>query len=474
MSAIPFPTSSNPGNKGEGGGRLINAMAEKLPDGRIRRYRVPGLRELVDVLSHENFRGGIYVNTTLLAAFTDRLYAIASNGDGTYTATNLGALNGSDRVYFARNNKLPTPDIVAVTDSTAYECTIGGAPTAYSDADVGSPNAVSFNKGYFVFTYGDGRMRASGLNDVTINTLDTAFAESKPDGLLFPAPIGSYLLGVGEQTTEIWRVDANNVNGFPFSFLDTIPIGALSQNCIAGFEDGLTNNIIMVGHDGIPVRFENYAPKRIPHPPVVKAIERLTDKTTLAATTYVHEGHPIYALSCAEWTWCYDLSTEEWFERASYESDRWRATVAVKAFGVWVTGEEATGKLYAVDPDYKREGADPLRYRVASATATGFPYRMALPGIQIDMVAGVGSAAGSDPIETDPVAQIDWSLDGGVTWSNPVLRSLGKQGEYSEPMRVMRLGLASVHGVQIRVTVDDPVDAVLFSGDFLKPEQRRS
>lgn len=474
MAAIQFPTSSAPGRFAEGGGRLINAYAEKLPDGRVRIGRVPGLRELLTVSGgYTGFRGGIFVNSILLAAFENVLLKIEAVGDGTYTSTLLGTMNGSGRVYFARNNKLPTPDIVAVADATAYECTTTSAPSPYSDPDVGSPNAVTFNKGYFIFTYGDGQMRASGLNDVAINTLDFAFAESKPDGLLFPAPIGSNLLAMGQQTIEIWRVDPNNANGFPFSFLDTIPIGLISQNAIAGHEDGWTNKIVMVGHDGVPYRLDGYSPTPLRHLPVIRAIEALEDKSELEASVYVHEGHAIWALSSNSWTWCYDLTADAWHERVSYERERWRVSASVKAFGIWLGGDD-TGKISAIDPLHKKECGDPLIWEVVSATATGFPNRMALPGIEIDMLAGVGIANGESDIETDPSVRIDWSIDGGVTWASPLLRKLGKQGEYANDIRVNSLGTVSNRGVQIRLHVSDPVDATLFGGEFRDPQKRAS
>lgn len=474
MAEIPFPVSSAPARFAEGGGRLINAFAEKMPDGRIRRGRVPGLLELLTVTgSYTGFRGGIFVNDILLAAFEDRLLKVEQAADGSYTSTNLGALNGSGRVFFARNNKTPTPDIVAVADSTAYEITTSGAPGAYPDADVGSPNSVSWGKTYFTFTYGDSRMRSTTSNSLTINTLDNAFAESKPDGLLYAAHIGSNMLAMGSETIEIWRVDPNNINGFPFSFVDTLPIGLISQHAVAGYEDGWTNKIIFVGHDGVPYQLDGWSPTPLRHLPVLRAIEALEDKSELEASVYMHEGHAIWSLSCNAWTWCYDQTTKEWHERVSYGRDRWRCKATVKAFGKWVGGDD-TGKLFAIDPQHKKECGDPLVTQFVSATATGFPFGMAIPGISLSMLTGVGVAAGEAPIETDPKVLIDWSLDGGVTWSEPVERDLGKQGEYGKEIRVNSLGTARNQGVQIRATVSDPVDATLFGGEFLNAQGRKS
>jgi hypothetical protein len=47
--------------------------------------------------------------------------------------------------------------------------------------------------GYFIFTYGDGTMQASGLNDVTIATTDKTKEQAKTGGLTRGLPFnGQY------------------------------------------------------------------------------------------------------------------------------------------------------------------------------------------------------------------------------------------------------------------------------------------
>lgn len=470
MPTVPFPTSSAPGLFAESGGRLINAYSEKLPDGRLKRSRVPGLREAVVIEDRAGYRGSIYVNGTWLVALEDWLFAVTRAG-GIYTATQLGSLPGSGPVFFARNNKTPTPDIVCVAENTAYELTTNGAPQSYSDPDVGSPNAVTYLRSYLVFSYGDARMRTTGNNDTAINTLDTAFAESNPDGLLRPIALGGDLFACGSQTIEVWRVDPNNEVGFPFSYLDTIPRGIAGQQAIAGFEDGWSNTLIFVGDDGVVYMMQGYTPRAISTPSVAKAIEALADKSTIRCSVYMHEGHAIWTMTSPDWTWCFDLSTGEWFERRSHLMQTWRCAGSIKAFDRWMAGDVASGTLYEIDPDYHMEGNDPLTATIVSATMSPFPNRAAAPRLDLDILAGVGMAPGADPIQTKPRCSISWSKDGGVRFGFPVLREIGRQGEYRHKVRVNRMGLMSDRGMQIRVDVSDPVPFALFGGE-LTPQAR--
>ena len=464
MVAVPFPKTSAPGKFAESGGRLVNAYVEKLDDGRMKISGAAGIRAIIETVAHSHCRGMIEINGVVLAALDDRLYTVAKSG-GAYIITNIGAFSGSKSVYFARNNKSPTPDIVAVTDSTAFVIDMSTGASSYPDSDVGSPNSVTFLGGYFIFSYGNARMRASGLNDTSINTLDTAFAESKPDGLLRVVAQGKNTFAMGSQTIEIW-VNSGNANGFPFSYLDTTPRGLAGADAVAGFENEWSNTIIFAGNDGVVYKLNGYVAEPISSPPVSKALERLADKSTLKAVVYAHEGHSIWALSCADWTWCYDLSTGSWFERKSHGTNVWRASASVKCFGKWVIGDSATGKFGVIDPDYHFEFGDPLVAKSVSATMSGFPVRAVPSRLVLDIMAGTGQADGPDPIATNPQCSISWSKDGGVTFSSPVLREMGRQGQYKKVVAVNRLGMASAKGIQICVEVSDPVAFSLFGGDL--------
>jgi len=456
MPALTFPLNSSPGlEPQESGGRLINCYAEKLNDGRIIRRRVPGLRQLFDITGRSHCRGFLEVNGTLIVVLDDRVYTV-TEASGIYTVLDRGALPGSGPVTLARNNKTPTPDIACVADGIAYVLSLSGAPANYPDNDVGSPNAVTSIDGYFVFTYGDARARSSGLNDTAINTLDYAFAESKPDGLFRPVSFRRELYLMGSGTIEVWR-NTGNATGFPFSFLDTIPRGLAGPYAVAGFEDGWTNTLIWVGDDSIVYQLNGYTPTRISTHAVERMIEALEDKSDLQASVFMVSGHAFWALSSGAWTWVYDLTTGAWHERKSYGVSRWRGSQSVKAFGKWLVGDLASGKVFEAREDYYREGNDPIPVRLVTQSVGDFPNRTAATRLDLDLVAGTGAAAGLDPIETAPKVSISWSLDGGYTFTQPILREIGAQGRSMTRISVNRLGLIQPAGFCVAIECSDPV-----------------
>lgn len=464
MVSVPFPTSSGKGKYAESGGRLINSLALKLPDGRVNRRRVPGIKQIAELAGYGRCRGAIEINGVALAAVTDRLLTITRSGS-VFTLEEIGSFPGTSRVYFARNNKSPTPDVAAVTNSSAYTIDISGGADPYPDADVGSPNSLTSIDGYFVFGYGNARMRSTGLNTTSINTLDAAFAESKPDGLYRVVALGRNVYAFGPYSIEIW-VNAGNATGFPFSRLDVIPRGLIAPDAVAGHENGWSNTIIFVGDDGVVYQIAGDGLKPISNSSVSDDIGALADKSVLSASVYTDRGNAIWALTCPNWTWCYDLSTGEWFERASHGYDHWRASATVKCFDQWLIGDEYTGKFGFIDATERFEFGEPLTASVVSATMSGSPLPADCSNLMVDIMAGVGRAAGVDPIETAPRCLISFSKNGGVTFGSPVSREMGKQGEYERVVSVKRVGRVGPKGLQVRVDVSDPVDFSLFGADI--------
>jgi hypothetical protein len=464
MVAVPFPSLSSPGKFAESGGRLINAYLEKLDDGRIARRRVPGLKTFGIALANAGCRGFLFVSNQLLVAMKDRLYSVQLSG-ATVTTTDLGVLGGTGTVFFARNNKLPTPDIVAVTEGTAYVISLSTGASAYPDVDVGSPNSVISQGGYFIFTYGDGRMRHTALNDTAINTLDSAFAESRPDGLLRVVNYRDDILAMGTTSTEIWRNTAN-ATGFVYSKVDTIEVGLATADAVSGHEPGFSDyGPRWLGDDGVVYTLDGYQKRRISTHAIEREIVAVVDKTKFEALSYIHNGHPCWALSCDEWTWEHDITTGVWYERQSHQTARWRVRATCRAFNRWIAGDATTGQLYEIDALTKTEGASPLVATIISATMSPFPTRARWKQLDLDIMAGVGLATGADPITTAPRVAVSWSLDGGVAFGNPLQREIGRQGKYTEEIKINNLGIASNRGVQARIDISDPVDFTLFGGD---------
>jgi hypothetical protein len=459
MVAIPMPLSSSPGYRGlhESSGRLINLYSVPLGEQRgAKRVRVPGMTLFLSS-TQTGFRGMIEVGGALYVALAGQLYRGTAGGGG---LTLHNTLAGTSRVYFARNNAA-TPDLVVVTENGAFTITGGSTISAYPDVDLPSPSSVFGLDGYLVFTIGDGRIFASDLNSTAVNQLSFGRLEAKPDPPVRGVAFAGRALFFGSQTLEVW----NDVGSSPFPFQRAaiIPFGLLGPDAVSGWEDGWGAGLIWVAHDGTVRQLNGYTADKVSPPDLDRLIAREADPASLLASVYMTDGHAMWNITGSGFSWGYDINTQKWHERQSYLSSRWRGLQTWNAFGRWLVGDRESGNIYSIDESFQ-EGDDPLVARLESGPVQKFPQRVMVARADFNVMTGVGVATGTDPIETDPEIEISWSDDGGVNWSNPLLRPLGPQMTYAD-ISVFRTGMSTRHGRRWRLDISSPVYVSIFGGD---------
>jgi len=475
--SIPFPLSSTPGaSSQEGAGRLINCYAEPLgkdvqaskgfaPPAVVWR-RAPGL-SLFGASAKTGFRGAILVDNTLYAAWVNAATRFTSAGAETSLT---GTLNGTEKVFWARNMK-STPDVVCVAPGTGAFSVSSSAVSAFADTDVGAPNCVCFMDGYFIFSYGDGTLQASGLNDVSIATTDKTKAQSKPGGLTRVLPFNGQLYALGPNFGEVYS-DTANPTGFPFTRSYVLQRGIIGPYAAAGHEDGFGSALIWVADDNSVVMHNGSPnPTKISPPDLDRLIAAVADKTTLEASVYIAGGHPRWRITCAAFTWDFDIGSQKWNEMASYQQTRTRAIRGVSAFGKWIVGDTQANQLLYIDTSKYAELTNPLVFQMESGPVQNFPNRTKVARADFNFVTGVGISTGVDPTQTQPSVGISWSDDGGTTWSNEFVRALGAQAT-PQRITVLRSGMTGVQGRRWRLRVSDSV-YVAFLGATQDVELRR-
>lgn len=463
MARIPFPLSSAPGaSPQESAGRLINCYAEPLgkvveadketaPPTVVWR-KSPGL-SLFGASSQTGYRGGLLVDSLFYSAWAEK--ATRFDGGGAEVVLS-GTLPGTEKVFWARNNKT-IPDVVCVAPSTGAFTATTSTVSAFADVDVGAPNSVCFLDGYFIFSYGDGTLQASGLNDVTINTIDKTKAQSKPGGLLRAIRFGGQVFALGPSFGEIYTNTANAV-GFPLTRSYVLQRGLLGRYAVAGYENGFGIALLWVADDNSVVQHNGTPnPLKVSPPDLERLIAGVSDKNTLEASVYISGGHPKWVISSPTFTWEFDLGSQKWNERKSYLQQAWRAIGGASAFGKWIVGDKKGGRLLYIDDNNRTEFGDPLVFEMESGPVQNFPNRTKVARADFNFVTGVGDATGPDPSGTTPQVGIQWSQNLGVTWGNEVVRDLGRQATPESRITVLRSGMTETQGRRWRLRVSDPV-----------------
>ncbi|MEN3931409.1 hypothetical protein WJT86_10110 [Microvirga sp. W0021] len=464
MTIIPFPTSSRPGSHPVlGQGRLVNAHAVREGD-KVYWRRVAGMKIFADPLNFSGLyhgpRGLFQLNNDVLWIFKDRAARVDYQGKTTLLS---GEVNGAVPATVARNNREDT-DYVIVSNNTAYM--ISGNTVVEYDAkggSVGSPNDVSMLDGYFLFTYQDGTVIASELNSTEINSLSSWRAESTPDKLLRGMVSGQLFYAFGTASIEVLQ-DVGTAP-FPLARQAVIPVGLIGKWAVAGGAvEGWDRDLLFVAQDGTVRLLSGYQTQTVSIPDVTRDIRSVADKDTLIASVYVMGENAFWSLSSPNWTWEYNVTTGEWHQRKSNRKQRWRAAYSVYVQGKWIVGDTESGKLFELSDRILTEDTEPLVFEVESDAVKGFPSRVQCRRADFDLNVGYGREIGLDPVETEPLIEISWSDDGGVSWSNPLHRRLGREGQYQTLTSVLNTGMSAAQGRKWKLRVSDPVPVTLAGG----------
>lgn len=345
----------------------------------------------------------------------------------------------------------------------------GGTFAPIADPNFLGSSQVSYLDGYFVFIKPNSQQfYLSDLNAVTFNALNTGSAEGSPDYLVGQIANQQNIYFFGTQSTEVFY-DAGTTP-CPLSRIQ----GAMIQvGCAAPFSIAkLQSTIYWLGGDdsgfGIVYQMQGYQPQRISTPSIEAAIRSVgsSNVANARAWTYQQGGHTFYCLNVPglNSTWVYDSSTSLWHERTflgSFGFERHRADCSTVAFGKNVVGDYASGNIYSLDSGNSTDnGTAIVRLRAAPHISKDM-VRLFHSRFQLDMETGVGlSGTGQG---TNPQAVLQWSDDGGHTWSNEKWASVGAIG--ATKTRVIWRRLGKSRDRVYRIMIADPVRVTLIGAE---------
>lgn len=467
---IPWPASARPAPlTGESQGDLINVYAQKVGDV-IEWKRVPGLSRFTGRLNEELRRvprGSLDVDNYIVTVWGEEVEAVTANK----TVVPLtGTVAGDMPILMARNMRT-IPEIALVADGAAYivdldTMTVSPYPlTDVSEAqdgsemvdNLGNVNSVDYYSGYFIFTRGDGTIVASDLQSAIIPDLSWDKADSAADGALRAVNNGDSVLIFGQKSIEVWQ-DVGK-SPFPLARATVIPVGLLGRYAVAGGPQRWERGILFVANDYTVRQMDGYTPQIVSNESVSRDIMAARfEPDEFRSQVYEFNGHAIFSLSHKAWTWEYNLTTGSWHRRESMGWSRFRGLYAHKFAQRWLVQDERLDGLCEIDPSRYDEDGERLMALCQSAALKDFPVSVRIPVLYFDFDVGLGRESAAGREGTDPAVQLSWSHDGGASWSNPLVRSLGRQGERSTLVTLRNTGRSTHRGIMLRWQTTDPVD----------------
>ncbi|MDH5527923.1 MAG: hypothetical protein OEY97_11520 [Nitrospirota bacterium] len=426
-------------------------------------YRTPGMARFAEP-GTAPVRGMHVFGDLLFAVSGDRLWHLSESGaarEVTTPATRLATPHG--RVSMADNGL-----VMLIVDGARGYLWDGATLAPVTDpafpgvTDGAGPTQAAFLKGYFLVDAPAwaGRFFVSGPYAVDPAAFvggggtSWATAEARPDPLAALVAHGPYLWLLGEGSTEVWYPSDDVVPFDPIGGREA-EVGCAAPWSVAHTPDSLF--WLARGHDGglSVVRGGAGGIEPVSTPPIGRLLELERESAaTATGLTHAEGGHTFYQLNIGSRSLVFDLSTGLWHERAAWDQPnavyrRHPADMQVHFAGRTLVGDYRTGRILHLSREHTTDDGAVLRWERVAAPVHEAGRTLFFRRLELDLETGL-----TGPETPDPHILLDWSDDGGHTWSTPRHLPLGAPGRYGARVAANRLGSARQR--VFRVAGSDP------------------
>jgi hypothetical protein len=339
----------------------------------------------------------------------------------------------------------------------------GNTLTQIVDAAFYGADRVAFIDGWFVFNKtGTQIFYTSTLywNGVTaFNGTFFALKDTSSDNLVTLYENNRELWLVGERTTEIWY-DAGGQN-FPFSRLQgaTLQVGCAAVNSITRVGGSLVWLASSERGQNYIVMTNGYQYSSISNAAIDNNLAQYNVVSDAIGFCYSEEGHEFYVITfpTEDITWCYDITTQQWHQRASYDQvtgqfHRHRSNCLINFGNHRLVGDYANGQIYTMSRQAYSDGTDPLVAIRRCPHVWNNRERVFHSSLQVEFSPGVGLQTGQGTI---PEAMMRFSDDGAATFGNEHWKTIGVAGASKYRCIWRRLGQARDRVYEVQFS--DPV-----------------
>lgn len=418
-------------------------------------YPSPGNVELDDLGESEYGRGTIEFKDKLYVVQNRTLYLIdrvlTEAGVPQFISTALGTIEGTARVFIAKNNTqicicVPGRFLYIYDEVNGVQDISNTFLSAYDGLDeLSLPETVVYLDGYF-FLSNPRYIFASNINDGTsFNGLSFGSAEMDPDKIVALFVYRNQLYAFGTEITEVY----DNVGTSPFPLLRNdgyvIDKGTSSPHSIVECEESFM--FIGGSRDELPAawRIESGTPIKISTPPIDRLLEALLQEEleVVFANSLSMEGGCFTVFSLPDRTLAHDVHSSRvaqshiWHEHTSFShgsESAWCVSHVTKVYNLLITTQQFNGKIgnLCLD-DFQEFGTQILRtFSSPTVFANGEP-------IYVDAIE-ITIESGTSPLGEDLLLTLSTSQDGGKTWGNQRVRTIGTRGESRKRLVWRRMG----------------------------------
>lgn len=390
-------------------------------------------------------RGTFFHKNTLYHVTGTTLYDVSPSG----VHASLGTIPGSARCIFDGIND----NIVIASQGRVFQWN-GATVAEVADVDLESPNSVAHLNSQILYDGDGGRFASSDVGDASsIDALNYATAESNADDLVRVYTHDQYLYTLGDKTVETWW--NSGVGKPPFDRVEggTMEVGLGALHSVA------SNDIYMyfLGDDSHVYRVQGTQAQAVTSLAIHHEIAGYATVSDAIGFCFTMEGQSWYCLILAGQSRSFLFSEQTGWSDISSNGGRTYANSYAYAFRKHIVSDYRNGNLYEWDLNTFDDGGDPIiRVRDTGPLHGGL---VGAPGLSVEMNSfelimetGTGLLSGQGE---EPKVSLQFSDDGGKSWSTEMWANVGKKGQFQREVRWNALG--SFFERILRVKCSDPV-----------------
>ncbi len=421
-----------------------------------------GLAPVATSLAGVSRGGYVASNNNLYWVFGSTLYRVTpvSGSLSGWTTSALGSVGGGTSTVFMTDNGT---DLFILSGTTPYAYNFStGTITTLTGGSYGASTSLDFISQYVVFSKSNsGQFYWTNPGSTTAAALNFATAEGNPDRLVGLINSGLDLWLFGNKTTEIWGVVGENNITFARRTNLIVETGCVSPRTIKK----LGNTVAWLStsdRGGAQLMIANgYNPTRVSTYPIEQQWQQFTTAQLAAADAYVMQdgGHIFYVLNIpgATETWVYDFQVSQQLGKSTWHTwtssdgngstSRHRGQGFAFHQGWHITGDFETGTLYAMDDETYTDNNNYIVRERTTPHISNDMKRIYYDEINFDFLTG-----DTTDLTLDPQVMMQFSDDGGATWSDERWESCGRAGYYGLQVNYHRNGSARSRVFRIRMT----------------------
>lgn len=406
-----------------------------------------------------NDRGiGVYKNE-LYKVTDNTLYKITEVG----AITTIGTISGSERcVLIEDTGRL----VIAIGSGRPYSYD-GSTLTQGTDSDLPTASTVTYIKNRVVYDGDNADVVFADLGSpLGVDSANITSNDTKPDDTLAVYAWKDQLFAFGgESITPYYNSATGNP---PYKVIQN----AVQEAGLGAIHSLASNNnaLYFFGNDQMPYRIRGLQPEPIGNPAIGQEIAGYSKTDNAIGLCFTLHNQNFYLLSFPNGSsWLFNERVNMW-TNLTYSTNGLDHSSHIMNDYAWVynkhiISDRRTGNLYELDFDTFTDNGDTIfrqrDTRKISGKEFSFPgKKIFMHRLEVVIETGTGIITGQG---SDPELMMQYSDDGGRTWSAERWKKIGQMGDFTRIVEWFDLGC--FYERMFRFKMSDPVKLVLITAN---------